>query len=294
MSKQSQQTQPTGLTISISSEELEKLNLCQKLSLIRRTVSGFTKDTTGYQYKYVSGSQVLGKIKDAMDTLGILLVPMIAYETSATEVIEIKQIKSVKVGYNNGKPQYEDKEVTSRDYIVKSSMDYVWIDCRTGERLVVPWALFGQQDEISKAFGSGLTYSERYFILKFFNVPTDEDDPDSRQKPKDSGNGAPLVVVTNNPARDAELVNQVQELMGTDDVTFVEPETEKKPEPPKKEKASNTKPAKEVSREDMLATLRAKLSSSQMAEIVVKGNLGSFDDLKDADLKKLYGMVVKA
>ncbi|EGQ3083940.1 ERF family protein, partial [Staphylococcus pseudintermedius] len=27
-----------------------------------------------------------------------------------------------------------------------------------------------------------LTYSERYFLMKFFNIPTDEDDADAKQK----------------------------------------------------------------------------------------------------------------
>ncbi|MEC5308048.1 ERF family protein [Bacillus thuringiensis] len=31
-----------------------------------------------------------------------------------------------------------------------------------------------------QAYGSALTYSERYFLLKFFGIPTDEDDADAR------------------------------------------------------------------------------------------------------------------
>ena len=33
-----------------------------------------------------------------------------------------------------------------------------------------------------KGVGSALTYAERYFFLKYFNVPTDDDDPDSFQE----------------------------------------------------------------------------------------------------------------
>ena len=35
---------------------------------------------------------------------------------------------------------------------------------------------------ISKAHGTALTYAERYFLMKFFNIPTDEDDADAKQK----------------------------------------------------------------------------------------------------------------
>ena len=68
-------------------------------------------------------------------------------------------------------------------------MSYKWINAdNPEEELTVPWQLYGAQDDISKAFGSGLTYSERYFILKFFQAPTDADDPDSRNT-SDRGRG---------------------------------------------------------------------------------------------------------
>ena len=42
----------------------------------------------------------------------------------------------------------------------------------------MPWVLVGQQADASQAFGSALTYSMRYFILKYFDVATPDDDPD--------------------------------------------------------------------------------------------------------------------
>ena len=58
---------------------------------------------------------------------------------------------------------------------------YTWINAdEPTEREVITWAYYGQQDDISKAFGSALTYSERYFLLKYFGLPTDEDDPDGK------------------------------------------------------------------------------------------------------------------
>ena len=41
-----------------------------------------------------------------------------------------------------------------------------------------------QQNDISKAFGSALTYSERYLLLKSLGAPTDEDDPDKTTEDK--------------------------------------------------------------------------------------------------------------
>ena len=143
--------------------EQPKLNLHQKLVEIRRNIDVFTKDTEGFGYRYVSGSQVLGKIKDKMDELQVLLIPEVLNQKYST--------------FN-----YIDKKGKEKtDFIVTADMKYVWVNAENPEeRIEIPWQTMGQQDDISKAFGSGLTYSERYFLLKFFGVPTDDDDPDAR------------------------------------------------------------------------------------------------------------------
>lgn len=139
------------------------MNLFQKLIEIRKEVISFDKDVEGYGYKYVSGAQAIGKIRNKMDELGVLLVP------------EVKETTSTTYDYVNAK----GKECT--DHIVSGDMVYKWINADNPEEtLSIDWKLYGAQDDISKAFGSGLTYSERYFILKFFQAPTDVDDPDNR------------------------------------------------------------------------------------------------------------------
>lgn len=139
------------------------MNLYEKLVEIRKEVINFSKDTEGYGYKYVSGSQAIAKIRDKMDELGIILVPGVGDTITST------------YDYINSK----GKECT--DHIVSGDMSYTWINAEEpSETLTVPWKLYGAQDDISKAFGSGLTYSERYFILKFFQAPTDDADPDNR------------------------------------------------------------------------------------------------------------------
>ncbi|WMJ81942.1 ERF family protein [Clostridium sp. MB40-C1] len=140
-----------------------KKNLYQKLVEIRKEVINFSKDTESYGYKYVSGSQAIAKIREKMDSLQVLLVP------------KMEEIINDTFTYTNSK----GKEVT--DHIVKGNMAYIWINAdNPEEQLEVPWKLYGAQDDISKAYGSGLTYSERYFILKFFQAPTDELDPDKK------------------------------------------------------------------------------------------------------------------
>jgi len=158
---------------------MEKLNLYQKLVEIRKCIPFLKKDTKGYNYKYVSGASVLTQIQDKMNELGVLLVP------SVTD----SHLHQDHYVTTNSRGQVSTKEIR----IVSAGMLMTWIDAESGEKLEVPWLLFGEQEDCSKAFGSGLTYSERYFILKFFNVPTDEDDPDSRQdkKPPEKPEDAP-------------------------------------------------------------------------------------------------------
>jgi hypothetical protein len=146
----------------------KELNIYQKLVEVRESIDGFKKDATGYGYMYVSGSQVLSSIKAKMDELGIILEPHLINPISKriTDIPTIgKEVKTV--------------------YFVDAEMKMIWVNAdKPEDRFEVSWYMTGEQKDPSQAFGSGLTYSERYFLLKFFNVPTDEDDPDNPGKPK--------------------------------------------------------------------------------------------------------------
>lgn len=153
----------------IKKEEVKKekvvLNLYQKLVEVRKTADGFSKDTVGYGYKYVSGNQVLGKIKDKMNELNLLLVPSTEHGEHYTYDYTTEQ----------------GKEKT--DFVISGKMHYTWIDGDSPEdKLSVEWDYYGQNSDLSQAFGSALTYSERYFLLKFLGLPTDEADPDAKDE----------------------------------------------------------------------------------------------------------------
>lgn len=155
---------------------MSELNLFQKIVEVRKSIEVFTKDSKSYGYSYVSGSQVLGAIKKKMDELNLVLYP------------EMEEVVDTTYDYTVwDKISKSNKEKT--DFVIKGNMNYIWINAdKPDETLRVPWKIYGQQDDISKAFGSSLTYSERYFLLKFFGAPTDEDDPDAK-KSGDRGRG---------------------------------------------------------------------------------------------------------
>lgn len=153
------------------------MNLHQKLVEIRKEIDSFTKDTEGFNYSYVSGSQVLSKIQNKMNELGVILYPVMGDVDHST--FDYQQ-------YNKKTKKMDDKT----DFVISGDMQYVWQNTENPEeKIIIDWKVYGQQDDISKAFGSGLTYSERYFLLKFFNAPTDDDDPDARQGGRKKGTG---------------------------------------------------------------------------------------------------------
>jgi len=104
-----------------------------------------------------------------MDEQGIILSPSV--EQVKTPILD---------EYDYRTSKGEDKH--ARDWHVEGIMSYTFINAENPEEIhVCPWYFVGVQDDPSKAFGSGLTYSERYFLLKFFGIPTDEADPDSKE-----------------------------------------------------------------------------------------------------------------
>ena len=143
----------------------EELNIYQKIADVKANIDGFTKDTKGYNFTYVSGSQILHRIRNKMIEHRLLLIPSTSNEKWTTHT------------YKNKKGH----EVI--DFIVDMDLNYKWVNAdKPEEQLDISYHAFGQQSDISQAHGTALTYSERYFLMKFFNIPTDEDDADAKEK----------------------------------------------------------------------------------------------------------------
>ena len=58
---------------------------------------------------------------------------------------------------------------------------FTWIDTEDGEKDENEFYAAGQNDW-EKGLGSALTYAERYFLLKYFHIATDEDDIDNSER----------------------------------------------------------------------------------------------------------------
>ena len=96
-----------------------------------------------------------------MDELGLLLIPRVI----GKDVKESINAKGASV------------------YFTELLMEYTWINAEDpNETITCPWYGQGIDTAGEKGVGKALTYAEKYFMLKFFNIPTDKDDPDAFQK----------------------------------------------------------------------------------------------------------------
>ena len=143
------------------------MNIYQKLHKIQSQILGLGKDKSSNSYKYVTGSKVLEYIKPLMNEHGLIL---------KQEVLSIdNERQDYKVGINT------PNEKTKSEILTKCMMRFTWVDVETGEKDENLFGANGQNDW-EKGLGSALTYAERYFLLKYFHIATDEDDIDNPER----------------------------------------------------------------------------------------------------------------
>lgn len=140
----------------------QPLTLPQKLLSIQRAVDGLIKDgkNTSDKYDFASGENVLERFRPLMNEHSLLLIPRV---TAA----------SIHEGTT--------RSGTAR-FLTELHFDMTWLDAQSGETLIVPWYAQGVDLAGEKGVGKAATYAEKYFLLKFFHVPTKKDDPDNDRR----------------------------------------------------------------------------------------------------------------
>lgn len=128
------------------------MKLSEKLLEIQRACNYFKKDTKGYNFTYTAGTTILATVRVKMDELGVLCYP---------KILEAKTTI-----------------ITEKKILTELTMAFVWRCTETDAQLEIPWYAQGLKDT-EQGIGNALTYAERYFLLKFFKIPTDADDPDA-------------------------------------------------------------------------------------------------------------------
>ena len=146
---------------------MEKINIFKKLLRVHQEVARLYKNKATNQYKYVDGNSVLTVIRPLMNELGLLL---------KQEIISVDK-ERIDYSLKNGTQKSE--------ILISAKILFTWVCCDTGETDVNNFFAVGMNDW-DKGLGSALTYAERYFLLKYFHIPTDADDPDALQAQKEN------------------------------------------------------------------------------------------------------------
>ena len=142
------------------------MEIYKKLHAIQTKVKGLSKDKKSHNFDYVTGNKLLSFIKPLMDEQGLIL---------KQEVLSI----------DNERMDYQTKYSERSEILSKVMMRFTWIDVETGDKDENLFGANGQNDW-EKGLGSALTYGERYFLLKYFHIATDEDDVDNpARKPQE-------------------------------------------------------------------------------------------------------------
>lgn len=152
--------------------------LVQKLEKIQEMVEVIRKNKSNFKGKYVSEDELLARVAAGKKKYNVFLKQQIAPGTADVTHIHYTRPKVLKSG-----------EIIQDDVslmLVRGELIYTWIDCdNPTDTMEVPWFFVGEQEDPAQAFGSALTYSNRYFQLKFFQIATPEDDPDNWRSKKE-------------------------------------------------------------------------------------------------------------
>ena len=169
------------------SEEIN-LNLVEKLAKIREMVEVLRKNKSGFNYKYVTEDEILARVAAGMKKYGVSLVPRIVPGTLSVEPYHYVKTKNTKGG--------EQLKEDINEILVHAEMTFTWVNNDDlDETIVINWAFVGQQSDASQAFGSALTYANRYFLMKYFQIATPDDDPDKwRDKKEEAEQEAEMAV----------------------------------------------------------------------------------------------------
>ena len=157
---------------------IAQMNLWQKLAKVRDIADVVAKNKSGYGYKYVSEDEILSKVKAGLSKYHVSIYPLLDQEN-----FDIYDRTFTKKKYDKASQSWIDDP--QMEWVVRGNLNYRIVnDDNPAEQETIPWILAGSQADDAQAFGSALTYANRYFFLKFFNIATPDADPDEWKRKK--------------------------------------------------------------------------------------------------------------
>lgn len=158
--------------------DIAQMNLWQKLAKVRDIADVVAKNKSGYGYKYVSEDEILSKVKAGLSKYHVSIYPLLDQAN-----FDIYDRTFTKKKYDKASQSWIDDP--QMEWVVRGNLNYRIVnDDNPAEQEIIPWILAGSQADDAQAFGSALTYANRYFFLKFFNIATPDADPDEWKRKK--------------------------------------------------------------------------------------------------------------
>jgi len=141
------------------------MNIHEKLRCVASFVGVIQKNKTGYSYKYCDKLAINTKLSPALSKYHVNLEPTIVPGTFKVEPV-------VKEG-KNGKGQ-------TTEYLSQAELEYAWINIdKPEDKIVARWPCVGMMGDPSQAFGAGVTYCSRYYIMESLILAITELDVDA-------------------------------------------------------------------------------------------------------------------
>ena len=155
----------------------KEMTLHQKILKIADMAGVLQKSKSGYSYKYVPEEDIQAKVTAGLQKYGIMLYNSIVPGTLKVEPIT----------YEKYDPKLKANKPVN-EVIVSAEMTYSWVNAENPtERVDTTWAFVGQMEDAAQAMGAGLTYANRYYLMKQLQLATTESDPDNyRSKQKEA------------------------------------------------------------------------------------------------------------
>jgi len=153
------------------------MSIYKKLLAVKKAVPYLQKDKpkgNGLQYSYVTPGAVLSAVNPLLNEHGLFLKTEVVRCTT-TRIFAKKKYIDV---YNMG--QKESVMIDVHETLFDLDLKFTFVDTDSDDQAEFLFSASGVNGD-EKGLGSALTYAERYFLLKTFNIPTDDDDPDAFQ-----------------------------------------------------------------------------------------------------------------
>lgn len=155
------------------------MNLHEKILKIADMAGVLQRTKDGFGYKYVPEEDIQAKV-----TAGLQKYRVMLYENFVPGTLEV-------IPYHYEKYDAKIKGIKPvNEIIVKAETRYLWVNVDNPEEKVETfWGFVGQMEDAAQAMGAGLTYGNRYYLMKQLQLATTESDPDGyRSKQREAEN----------------------------------------------------------------------------------------------------------